>query len=127
MSKYSDRTNQPRASLGRTYDVGYCRPPEDRQFKPGQSGNPRGRPKGSKNIKSSNGGLDWFSEIVLHEAHRTISIDDPEGPIEMSMAQAVVRSLALNAQQGSPRAQKTFIGLLESSGRESRRVPSRGW
>jgi hypothetical protein len=30
-------------------DVGYGRPPREHQFKPGQSGNKRGRPKGSKN------------------------------------------------------------------------------
>lgn len=30
------------------YDVGYGRPPEETRFKKGQSGNPRGRPKGSK-------------------------------------------------------------------------------
>jgi len=31
------------------YPVGYCKPPEHTQFKPGQSGYPRGRKKGSKN------------------------------------------------------------------------------
>jgi len=30
--------------------VGYCRPPIAKQFKPGQSGNPRGRKKGVKNV-----------------------------------------------------------------------------
>ena len=30
--------------------VGYGRPPVRTRFKPGQSGNPRGRPKGSKSI-----------------------------------------------------------------------------
>lgn len=27
------------------YEVGYCKPPKHTQFKPGQSGNPKGRPK----------------------------------------------------------------------------------
>ena len=31
-------------------DVGYCKPPKDSQFGP-ESGNPRGRPPGSKNRK----------------------------------------------------------------------------
>lgn len=32
-----------------TYEVGYAKPPVKTQFKPGKSGNPKGRPKGSKN------------------------------------------------------------------------------
>jgi hypothetical protein len=32
--------------------VGYKRPPEETQFKPGESGNPAGRPPGSKNLKT---------------------------------------------------------------------------
>ena len=34
---------------GKRHDVGYGRPPREHQFKPGQSGNKKGRPKGSKN------------------------------------------------------------------------------
>jgi len=34
------------------YGVGYSKPPRHTRFKQGQSGNPRGRPAGSKNLKT---------------------------------------------------------------------------
>jgi len=34
------------------YRIGYARPPRDTQYKPGQSGNRKGRPKGSKDMHS---------------------------------------------------------------------------
>jgi hypothetical protein len=36
----------------RDYEVGHGRPPKQHQFKPGQSGNPNGRRKGTKNLKT---------------------------------------------------------------------------
>ena len=39
------------------YEVGYGKPPRKSQFKPGQSGNPKGRPKGRKG----------FSTILVEE------------------------------------------------------------
>jgi Family of unknown function (DUF5681) len=35
-----------------TYKVGYRRPPLQSRFKPGQSGNPRGRAKQSRNLRT---------------------------------------------------------------------------
>lgn len=33
------------------YKVGYCRPPKEHQFQPGQSGNPKGRQKGNTELE----------------------------------------------------------------------------
>lgn len=40
------------ASTTAEYAVGYGRPPKETQFKPGQSGNPKGRPKHTRNFKT---------------------------------------------------------------------------
>jgi hypothetical protein len=36
----------------RDYEVGYGKPPRQTRFQPGQSGNPRGRPRGSQNLST---------------------------------------------------------------------------
>jgi hypothetical protein len=53
----TDMDNLPKKALpdkgqcdGPNTEVGYGRPPKDTRFKPGESGNPGGRPKGSKNL-----------------------------------------------------------------------------
>ena len=45
MSKRED-DQEPSVTAG--YEVGYGKPPKDTQFKAGRSGNPKGRPKGSR-------------------------------------------------------------------------------
>ena len=44
------RAPKPKAAPVADYRVGYRRPPKHSQFKPGHSGNPKGRTKGSKNV-----------------------------------------------------------------------------
>ncbi|MBN9437466.1 DUF5681 domain-containing protein [Bosea sp. (in: a-proteobacteria)] len=46
----TSRSNQNDAPKG--YEVGHGRPPVATRFKPGQSGNPKGRPKASKNLST---------------------------------------------------------------------------
>ncbi|MDP2410889.1 MAG: DUF5681 domain-containing protein [Pseudolabrys sp.] len=45
-------SNVPDDGLERSYEVGRGKPPLEHQWKPGQSGNKKGRKKGSKNRKT---------------------------------------------------------------------------
>jgi hypothetical protein len=105
------------------YDVGYGKPPETSRFKPGKSGNPRGRPKGSTN-KPRPPALneERMKTILLEEAYRTIKVNDGPSQVSVPMAQAVIRSLAVNSAKGNQRAQRLFTDLLTTTERENKRV-----
>lgn len=81
------------------YDVGYGKPSAETRFKPGQSGNPRGRPKGARNkLPALN--EERLKSIILEEAYRAIRINDGDRQIKVPMAQAIVRAVAVNAVKG---------------------------
>ena len=105
------------------YDVGYGKPPAATRFKSGKSGNPRGRPKGSAN-KAKRPALneERMKSILLDEAYRTIKVNEGLGQISVPMAQAVIRSLAVNAVKGNQRAQRLFTELLFTTERENKRL-----
>ena len=41
-----------RSGKDELYEVGYGKPPKHTQFKPGQSGNRKGRPRGQRNFRT---------------------------------------------------------------------------
>lgn len=98
------------------YEVGYAKPPKETRFKPGQSGNPRGRPKGAKNRRPALH-EERMKDIILDEAYRTITVRDGDRNVKVPMAQAIIRSLAVNAAKGQHRAQRLFADLLASTER----------
>ena len=64
------------------YEVGYGKPPVHTQFKPGQSGNPKGRPKGAKN-KRPKLNEERLKGIILDEAYRDITVRDGDRPLDL--------------------------------------------
>lgn len=94
---YGDLLDHPervQALLKEKYKVGYQRPPKGNQFKPGQSGNPKGRPKGSKNLRAS-------LEGILTEP---ISVRKGDRVQKVTSLQAVIMTNLNKALKGDQRA-----------------------
>jgi hypothetical protein len=113
------KLNLPAEQKEPAYDVGYGKPPCDSRFKPGRSGNPKGRPRGSKNRKPALN-EERLKDIILEEAYRNITVRDGHRNVSVPMAQAVVRSMAVNAAKGQHRAQRLFAEMLSSTERQNK-------
>lgn len=85
------------------YNVGYKKPPKASQFKPGQSGNPKGRPKGTRNLATD----------LQEELSAKIVVREGNKQQRMSKQQALVKTLFNNALKGDIRAINTFLRLIE--------------
>jgi hypothetical protein len=83
--------------------VGYGEPPKHTQFKPGQSGNPKGRPKGRKNMKTD----------VLEKLNATITVVKNGRSRKISTRRAVLEVLSAKALQTDQRAMEQVIRLAE--------------
>ena len=98
------RRSRPR---GKRTDVGYKRPPVDHQFKPGQSGNKRGRPKGSKNEAT----------IINGILGRKIKTTQNGKTRQISLLEAIHLKFAEEALRGNPKAAAFLLArkqLIES-------------
>ncbi len=77
-------------------DVGYGRPPRSHRFKPGRSGNTRGRPKGARGRRS-------MVERVLFE-RRSVDLDGSGRLQKTTTLELVVLALRQRALEGDNRA-----------------------
>lgn len=86
--------------------VGYKSPPVHSRFKKGVSGNPSGRSKNSKNLKT------LFQQILNEE----ISLRDGQKVKKVSKAEAVIRSIVIGALKGDTRSLQMLLRVAESTG-----------
>lgn len=86
---------------------GYGKPPKDKQFQKGKSGNPSGRPKKDKMFKSVSRVL---RESLLEEVEAVVN----GKPRKMLRLEAVVAKQVSNALQGNVQAAKFVLSLAET-------------
>jgi hypothetical protein len=92
-------------STGTTYRVGYGKTPEATRFRKGLSGNPKGRPKGSKNLET----------LVDRVFNRKIVAQDNGRTRRISVAEAMLTKLASRGLGGDMGAARLIVNLLERS------------
>lgn len=90
---------------GEPNEVGYGRPPKHSQFARGRSGNPKGRPKGSKNMTT----------LLQEELDRKVQVTEDGRPKLMSKRRIAVRQLVDKATRGDPKAFATLLKLEAGS------------
>jgi uncharacterized protein DUF5681 len=91
------------------YEVGYGKPPREHQFQKGQSGNPRGRTKGARNLKTD----------LAEELAETLTIRENGKTRKISKRRAMIKSTMAKALKGDPRAIKLVLDMIGSTGLES--------
>jgi hypothetical protein len=100
-----DASPEGQGSGQSTYDVGFGRPPLHSRFKPGQSGNPRGRPKQSQNLRT----------ILKQVSNEQIPIRDGDRARRMSRMEALVRTVFMRAFK-DPKALASLVILCRQCG-----------
>jgi len=85
------------------YKVGFGKPPKSGQFKPGQSGNPKGRSKGTKNLKTD----------LAEELGERIMITEGGKAKKLSKQRALLKALMAKALKGDTRATGIIVGMVD--------------
>lgn len=87
-----------------SYDVGYGKPPKSTRFQPGQSGNPRGRPSGQRNLATD----------IEQELSETILVNEGGRQTVITKQRAMIKALLAKALKGDTRASGVLIQLAQA-------------
>ncbi len=99
---------KPKTDRSGRFDVGYRKPPVASRFKPGLSGNPNGRRRGTKG----------FAAIFRQISNEKVVVRDVNGvPRKMDGIEAMIRNLRAQAMTGkNPKAFAQYIMLAKECG-----------
>jgi len=106
----ADSASAPTTTSEPAYKVGPGRPPKEHQFKPGQSGNPKGAKRKPKPMAPD---LKAALECALHEP---ITLTQGERKRTMSMAEAGIKQLVAQFVKGNHQARRDLIVLADKLG-----------
>ena len=88
------------------YKVGYGRPPKETQFQPGKSGNPRGRPKGTRPLGS----------VLQRILEQKVVVKENGKAKRLQVQEVILLRLANEAMKSDKTAIKVFFALVERYG-----------
>ena len=87
---------------GGGYEVGYGKPPRSAGFKKGQSGKPRGRPPGSKNLTT-----------LLNDAlNESVTVTENGRRRKITKREAVIKQLVNKSASADPQSLKILLDLM---------------
>jgi hypothetical protein len=98
-----------------TYTTGYRRPPKSGRFKKGVSGNPKGRPKGSRN----------FLTLLDQELAQPIIVNENGNKKTITRMQAMFKRMVSGAMQGEHKPLLMLVGILQRTGQTEERTDRR--
>ncbi len=99
------------------YAVGYKHPPKSSQFQKGQSGNPHGRPKGTKNLKTDLQ-EELLEQIRVTEGGRTVVISKQRAIVKRTIELSLKGNI-----QATHLVTKLIAGYLALEETEEHAVP----
>lgn len=89
-----------------SYTVGYGKPPAHSRFKPGQSGNPKGKPKGRRS----------YRKIVAAILNEKIAVNTPRGRKRMTKLEALIQTNMNQALKGDSKATDHILKIAREYG-----------
>ncbi|CAA2105375.1 hypothetical protein MBUL_03161 [Methylobacterium bullatum] len=104
----SSTMSNPKRPTG--YEVGYGKPPADHRFRKGQSGNPRGRPRGY----SAPLGRRDLLDALTQAGREPIAITKDGRTIQTTQIEALAQQLTRKALQGDMRAAKLLFDTIKA-------------